>query len=186
MVVWYHRHPPNEGMLPSIKNSENTKVRRKVPLSKSEGLAFWTPGEYRRPRDSQCLNTLPWERIVDSLWRHRVPQYLVSVVRDYLRNRWLEYTDRDNVCNGKLYRRMPQGSVLGLLLWNLGYDAMLNTALPLSCKIVSYADNTLVLTGRKDWGESLSKGEAAAHTVARSICETRVLFFYQRVHHRQT
>lgn len=57
------------------------------------------------------------------------------------------------------------------------------------CKIICYADDTLVLAGEKDWGKSFLRREVAAHAVARSIREaelnvtakkTRALFFYQR------
>lgn len=49
--------------------------------------------------------------------------------------------------------RGPQGSVLGPLLWNLAFDAVLRIALPHGYSVVCYADDTLVIAGGNNWGD---------------------------------
>lgn len=80
---------------------------------------------------SNAFNTLPWHRVEEALRYHRVHPYLVAILRDYFLDRVLAYTDRDAE---ERRRRMscgiPQGSVLGSLMWKLAYDVVLRTALP--------------------------------------------------------
>ncbi|KMQ93689.1 reverse transcriptase [Lasius niger] len=40
---------------------------------------------------------------------------------------------------------VPQGSVLGPTLWNIGYDSILQEGTEVGCQIICYADDTLVL-----------------------------------------
>lgn len=36
---------------------------------------------------------------------------------------------------------VTQGSVLGLLLWNISYDNVLSLGMPVDCQLVAYADH---------------------------------------------
>lgn len=139
---------------------------------------------------SNAFNSLPWDRILDSFRWHGIPGYLVNVVGDYLRDRWVSYTDQTgSACRERLHRGVPQGSVLGQLLWDIGYNAVLQTALPPSCGVVCYADDTLVVAEGRNWDEVLARGEVAVHSVVRSIREaglkvatskTEALAFYEK------
>ncbi|KAG6461853.1 hypothetical protein O3G_MSEX012902 [Manduca sexta] len=95
---------------------------------------------------ANAFNTLPWSCIREALRYHRVPTYLRRVVEAYLTDRAVIYPGRQ----GEWIRRemscgVPQGSVLGPLLWNIGYDWVLRTDLPSGVSVVCYADDTLVL-----------------------------------------
>jgi len=69
-----------------------------------------------------------------------------------------------------VYRRVPQGSVLGPHLWNLGYNTVLNgVLLPPGCDIVCYADDTLIIAAGRDWGEARSRANEATASVVRHI-----------------
>jgi hypothetical protein len=41
---------------------------------------------------SNAFNTIPWYRIMEALRRYQVPKYLVEVIRNYLSDRWVEFS----------------------------------------------------------------------------------------------
>lgn len=102
---------------------------------------------------ANAFNTLPWGAIRGAMKQFRFPPYLQRIVRAYLSGRRLAYRDQDVVpYGGNVYCGVPQGSVLGPLLWNLTYNRMLTAALPTGCSVHCYADDTLVLAGGNGWG----------------------------------
>ncbi|XP_011151541.2 uncharacterized protein LOC105190473 [Harpegnathos saltator] len=68
-------------------------------------------------------------------------------------------------------RGVPQRSVLGPLLWNIAFDRVLRSPLLQGCHVVCYADDTLVLAEREDWGEARLRVEAALHSVVGTISD---------------
>lgn len=94
---------------------------------------------------ANAFNTLPWACIREALEYHEVPAYLCRIVAEYLSGRFVSYTGRE----GRQLRKemscgVPQGSVLGPLLWNIGYDWVLRGVLNPGAGVICYADDTLV------------------------------------------
>lgn len=106
---------------------------------------------------ANAFNTLPWACVREALKYHEVPSYLRRIVSAYLSGRYITYTGR----NGGLIRRemscgVPQGSVLGPLLWNIGYDWVLRGTLNQGAGVVCYADDTLVTARGETFNEAVS------------------------------
>jgi len=79
-----------------------------------------------------------------ALRHHGVPRYLRRLVEDYFQGREIAYTGRYAVVHSRrMERGVPQGSVLGPLLWDLGYDWVLRGALFTGLNVVCYADDSI-------------------------------------------
>jgi len=102
---------------------------------------------------ANAFNTLPWDRVGEALRNCGVPCYLVGIIREYFRDRDLEYIGQDgNRHRWSIRCGVSQGSVLGPLLWDLAYDSILCLPLPRGCQAICYADDTFVVAAGDSWG----------------------------------
>ncbi|CAB0034714.1 unnamed protein product [Trichogramma brassicae] len=99
-----------------------------------------------------AFNSAQWNNINAALRRMRTPEYLLRIVGSYLSARELDY-DMDDVPESyRVTASVPQGSVLGPILWNVMYDAVLRLNLGGNVKIVGFADDiALVAVAKHLW-----------------------------------
>ena len=120
---------------------------------------------------ANAFNTLPWSCVKEALKYHRVPQYLQRLVDAYLSGRSVEYPGREGWESRDMSCGVPQGSVLGPLLWNIGYDWVLRGTNPRGVSVVCYADDTLVLAKGENYREAALHATAGvANVVGRIRC----------------
>jgi len=98
---------------------------------------------------ANAFNTSKWNKIEESLHAKEIPTYLISILRSYMSNRKLQYGENESKA---ITCGVPQGSVLGPLLWNLMYDDLLlvqtggNVRIGSSSTLVAFADDVAVVT----------------------------------------
>lgn len=95
---------------------------------------------------ANAFNSIEWKKIMRSLKFKKLPEYITNIIRNYLNQRVVIWIGS----GGKIYSRnmergVPQGSILGPLLWNMAYDLVLRMPLHKSCEMLCYADDTLIL-----------------------------------------
>ncbi len=98
-----------------------------------------------------AFNLMPWMFILEVLMNTKVPVYLHNIIQDYFRD-WVVFAQTaSGMVRKEITCRVPQGSVLGSLIWNIGYDDNLKEEVPpWVSMIICYTDDTLAVTAEND------------------------------------
>nr|XP_046491128.1 uncharacterized protein LOC124223329 [Neodiprion pinetum] len=114
--------------------------------------------------------TVPWGAILTALKDREVPRYLRRVTGSYLSDREVIFSAPGGTTGRYPVRAgVPQGSVLGPLLWNLCFDGVLRVRREEGCDVLCYADDTLVLSSAGDMATAIVSAEVQVATVVRRI-----------------
>lgn len=117
-----------------------------------------------------AFNSIEWGEIKRAVKRKKLPVYIQKIIGDYLAHRRIVWIGGDGKRQyRKVERGVPQGSVLGPLLWNIVYDSVLRMTTPADCEIIYYADDTLIIAGGKCLEIAMNTTEILANTITRKI-----------------
>ncbi|CAL1685118.1 unnamed protein product [Lasius platythorax] len=157
ILFWQSEHPDSEfsanqfGFRRQRSTCDALLLVREITsrATDNKGFAFVISLDIKN-----AFNSIPWSVIRRALRRKGFPAYLCRVVDSYLSDRRIWYMGHD----GKRHERameagVPQGSVLGPILWNISFDGILDVVEDDNndgeSHIICYADDTLiVVTGR--------------------------------------
>lgn len=93
-----------------------------------------------------AFNSARWSDMLNALERRfKLPVYLMSVMKNYLKDRTLLYDTDQGQRTKALSGGAAQGSILGPYLWNVTYDDLLRLEMPRDTELVAYADDVGVL-----------------------------------------
>jgi hypothetical protein len=83
--------------------------------------------------------------MLKSLRQKHIPDYLVALIKSYVTDPSVEYSNGEITICKKFTKSCPQGSVLGPTLWNSVLDALLTLPPRDGVEVVAYADDIVVV-----------------------------------------
>jgi len=94
----------------------------------------------------------------------KMPAYLIQIFRNYFQGRTAEKIKVHVLCG------VPQGLVVGLLLWNIVYDRVLRLLLQTDTELLGFADDNMIIVAAK----SIMKLEQKANEPPKYFTKTKV------------
>lgn len=92
-----------------------------------------------------AFNTLHWPDLFGELRRREVPRYLRRVLYTYFEGRKIAYQAEEAGIHVKYTGGggggVPQGSIIGPLLWLIYYDPILRLQMPSGCQLTGFVDD---------------------------------------------
>lgn len=115
---------------------------------------------------SNAFNSMPWKTIKDALRKKGISPYLRRVIENYLSERTITWGTEGK--EKPMTVGVPQGSVLGPVLWNIAYDGVLHLEdLPPGTLTVAYADDLAVVVRGQTASDLEHRAEVALMRVSR-------------------
>jgi hypothetical protein len=126
-----------------------------------------------------AFNSMSWNVIVETMVRKGISPYLIRILGSYLERREIQYGLGNEEGQGaaptfRVTAGVPQGSVLGPVLWNMAYNGVLELKMPEGTSMVAYADDLALIVTAKKEAELERTAEDALEAVAAWMEEHRL------------
>lgn len=117
-----------------------------------------------------AFGSIPWPKIMEAAEDAGLPGELLDILISYLSRRKAVVTAGREVKTAEITRGVPQGSILGPTLWNLGYNKVLTHNYHIKdASLTCYADDTLLLVSGKTVAETAHKAARFTEMVIKQI-----------------
>jgi hypothetical protein len=127
-----------------------------------------------------AFNSADWGAIARALYRLGISESLFRLLGDYFNNRILIYDTEVGPKRMKVSSGVPQGSIMGALLWNIMYDAVLRLKLPEGVEIVGFADDIVLVVMGDSVGQVEVRTTKAIGTVVHWMSENKLEVAHQK------
>lgn len=88
-----------------------------------------------------AFDSLWWPEVFHNLNRIGISKPIFNVLKSYLSDRILQFSYDQETISRAMTKGCPQGSVLGPLLWNITFDALLEQNFPPGVRQIAFADD---------------------------------------------
>jgi len=139
-----------------------------------------------------AFNSIGWTEVMSALNILEVPNYLRQIFNSYFQGRTAETQAGNNNVEVQVTCGVPQGSVVGPLLWNVAYDSVLRLQLPAGTELLGFADDTMVIVSgatimelEQKTNETLNRvsGEIIRLGLSLAVNKTEAVLFTNKYKH---
>lgn len=113
-----------------------------------------------------AFNTARWSEILKEMCKMGISEYLVNIASSYLSDRTITLEDQSEM---QMTCGVPQGSVLGPVLWNILYNEVLQIQTEQDTQVIGFADDTAVVVTGKSREEVEDKANATIRDIIRLL-----------------
>lgn len=113
-----------------------------------------------------AFNCASWAQILEVLHERGINRSLIQVLGSYLSNRKIVLEADGQSKSLEVRRGVPQGSILGPVLWNLLYDDLFKIELPEGVTLIGFADDVAMTVVAKTEETLMTRANFALDYVA--------------------
>jgi hypothetical protein len=105
-------------------------------------------------------------KLIRNLRNRGIPHEMLVMLKSYLTDRGVEFTQGDVTVRKQTTKGCPQGSVLGPTLWNFILDPLLDSEWSIGVTATAYADDLAVVVARDGRAEMIATAQEALDKIA--------------------
>ncbi|XP_076549218.1 uncharacterized protein LOC117611475 [Osmia lignaria lignaria] len=114
-----------------------------------------------------AFNTVRWRSIIRCMEERGFSHTLIALMQSYLEERWIVFDSKEGLLRFQVFGGVPQGSVIGPILWNLVYDGLPRLRLRRDVYHIEYADDIGIVVIEEDFDRMIRVVELTIEDMSR-------------------